>query len=249
VCYLFNKIKLMLSRIFKWYNQGLERYTRNACSLYSLFMIVQLQWWINFSNEYIVKACHEAEKDKAWYETWWAYFDKVYKWFVWKIYTIFNIEVKVITVDILSDEFEALYDKKYAFGLWLMYTGSLYRSLRADWKIELHEVTDIDLDNYYKGWHNHVFTKAKESMHTWIILDSLKWISGKPILMSLETLRASVRAWIYYRNARTLYMKDRLLDKHLKYYQKGIKIDDIENLSKKEQQAIARASKLRIFKK
>jgi hypothetical protein len=238
----------MRRTIFKWYTQGRERYTRNACSIYSLFMIVQLQWWINFTNEYIIKACEEAEKDKAWYESWWAYFDKVYTWFIWKIDTIFNIKVKVKTVDILSKEFEVLYNNGYAFWLWLMYTWNLYRSLRADWKIETHEVTNIDLDNYYKGGHNHVFIKAVK-INTWIILDSLKWISGKPIKMSIETLRASVKAWIYYRNARTLVMQDRLLEKHLKYYQRWINIENIEKLSKKEQDVIARASKLRVFHK
>jgi hypothetical protein len=43
-------------------------------------------------------------------------------------------------------------------------------------------------------------------------------------------------------------MKDKLLEKYLKMYQTGWKIDVIENLPKEDQIALSRASKLRVFK-
>jgi len=43
-------------------------------------------------------------------------------------------------------------------------------------------------------------------------------------------------------------MKDKLLEKYLKMYQRKEKVKNIEELPKSHQKAIARASKLRVFK-
>jgi hypothetical protein len=101
--------------MFTFYNQNLERFTRNGCSVYTLFTIIQIQWGIKVTNDFIIQALQEAEKDKAFYETWGAYFGKIYNWFASAILRKANVKVKVRTVNILSDEFETLYNLDYAF--------------------------------------------------------------------------------------------------------------------------------------
>ena len=212
-------------------------------------MIVQIQWAIRFENEYLVATAKKAERDKVWSETWGAHFNVIYQWFVDQILIFYNISVNVKTVDIMSDEFEELYNKNYAFWLWILYAWNTYRKLREDWVIEIHEVKDIDTSDLTIYWHNHVYYKSQKKWdNTWVIYDTLKTLEGVPIKMTIEALREWVKSWIYYRNARTLVLEDQLLDKHLRYFKKWIKVYDIENLSKEEQEAISLASKLRNIK-
>ena len=228
----------MKSKLIKFYDQTLEYFTRNWCWIYTLFNIIQIQWGVQVDNKFIIETLKLAETEKAWYQTWGAYFQKLYNWFVLKIYERTKLKVNVRTVNIMSDEFEELVNKWYAFGLWLKFAWSWYRTARKDWKITVWE-TLIDTAQYTPYGHNHTFFK-------WVIKDSL---FEEVIKMDLETLRSAVKNWIYYSNARTLILEDQLLDSYLKKYQKWEVINDIELLPKSHQKAIARASKLRVFKK
>lgn len=233
-----------MKNFFQWYNQGLEYFSRNWCSVYTLFMIIQLQWGIKYKNEFIIKTLKEAEKDKTFFSTRGAYFQVIYDWFIKAIFNYTEIKVRVRTVNIMSKEFEDLYNMNYAFWLWLKYAWLWYRSSRKDWTITIEEVKNFNWTRVY--WHNHAFYKTKKG---WVIFDSLKTVTWKPIFMSLEVLREAVKKWIYYSNARTLVLEDQRLDKRLRFFKKGGKINDITKLPKIQQKAIERSLKLRVFKK
>jgi hypothetical protein len=49
-------------------------------------MIIQIQWGIIVDNEFIKSTLRKAEEQKVWYESWGAYFAKIYTWFTEAIY-------------------------------------------------------------------------------------------------------------------------------------------------------------------
>ncbi len=225
--------------MFKFYNQSIQYFTRNWCSIYTLFHIVQIQWGVKVPNQFIIDTLFQAEKDKVFYEAWGAYFGRIYKWFSAKIYNRTEIDIQVIAVDINSKEFETLYNKGHAFWLWLKHAWRWYKNAIKDWIIN---EDDINWDYWVTFWHNHAYYKG-------FIVDSL-WKTGqKPIKMDIETLRKAVKVWLYYPTCRTLYMKDKLLEKYLKMYQRKEVVEDVESLPKAHRVALDRSSKLRVFKK
>ncbi|MBT4080071.1 MAG: hypothetical protein HOE82_05605 [Gammaproteobacteria bacterium] len=67
--------------------------------------------------------------------------------------------------------------------------------------------------------------------------------------MNIEELRAAVKAGIYYPTARTLDMKDKLLEKYLVKYQRRENVYEVEKLPEADRKAITKASRMRIFKR
>jgi len=223
--------------MFKYYNQLLEYYTRSGCSLYTLYNILQIQYWIQVDNKFIKATLKKAEKDKVRYESYWAYFAEIYQWFCDEVYYKTKVKIRIKAVDIRSKEFETLLNSWYAFWLWLKHSWLWYRNARKD-KV----INDNDLKNFEAWaelWHNHTYYKG-------IIIDSLL---DNTLKMDLNILRRAVNMGIYYSTCRTLYLEDKLLEKHLKLFQQWVVVENVELLSKKEQKAIEKASRLRVFKK
>jgi hypothetical protein len=52
------------------YNQNLEKFTRNGCTVYTLLNITRMQWGITVDNKYIIDVLQAAQKDKMWNESW-----------------------------------------------------------------------------------------------------------------------------------------------------------------------------------
>lgn len=231
--------------MWKWYNQNKEYYTRSGCSIYTLFNILQIQYWIKVKNSFIIKVLRSAEKDKVWYESWWAYFWKIYNWFVVEIFKMYEVEVKVISLDIRSKKFEKLYNDWYAFWLWLKYAWLWYRKARRDWIITSKEISTFT--SWRIAWHNHTYIKAVTG--EWIIIDSLWTVSWKIVRMSLKNLRKAVDKWLYYPTCRILVMKNKRLKYYLKFFQRGGKIDSMEGLSRKNFKLAEKALKLRMVKR
>lgn len=228
-----------MRNFYKWYNQNLERYTRNWCWVYTLFQILQLQWGITVDNDFIIKTLQEAEKDKVWYETRGAYFWKLYERFSKKIYERTWVKVTVAKISLKNPYIKDFFDNDYAFWLWLRKTWSWYQKARKDWILDEN---DLWLYQWIDLWHNHTYYKEH-------IIDSVWLLQDKPLIMKYADLVRFVDAWIYYENARTLVMEDKLLEKYLKLFKRWENIDNVETLPRSHQKAIARASKLRIFKK
>ena len=228
-----------MKNFYKWYNQSLERYTRNWCSVYTLFQILQLQWGITVDNDFIIKTLQEAEKDKVWYETRGAYFWKIYERFSKKIYERTGVKVTVAKISLKNPYIIEFFKNDYAFWLWLRKTWLWYKKARED---GILNKDDLLLYQWVEFWHNHTYYKNT-------VIDSIWVLQDKPLKMKYDDLVSFVDKWIYYENARTLVMEDKLLEKYLKLFKKWKVIENVEELPLKDQRAIARASKLRIFKK
>lgn len=231
----------MFQTIVRLYNQTLDKYTRNWCTIYTLYMIFQLQWGFIVNNDYIINTLKQAEKEKAWNQSWGAYFSTIYKWFVDKMYDMLKIKLTVKTVDINSDEFEKYLTKWYAFWLGLKNWNGKYFEFTSDGVLTQEDLEDI---RWFGGWsgHNHCYYNG-------YIIDSVWTLKDQTIELSIENLRYAVKIGLYYPTARTLVMTDKLLEKYLKMYQNWEVIENVEDLPIADQKAIARASKLRIFKK
>lgn len=240
---------MWLIRKFKeLYNQNLDEFTRNWCSVYTLMYILRIQWGLVVDNKYIIEVLKQAERDKVWGETWWAYFRIIYNWFTGWFYKQFNTTIEVKAFDVNSNDFEKLLREWYAFGLWLLYAWRWYKNARADWDISMDEILEFKKDENSIYWHNHVYMYSPVK-NKFYIIETLWSAKDKTIEMSIEELRAAVKKWIYYPTARTLVMKDRLLKKYLKMYQNNESIDDITKLPKEDFEALQKASKMRTFLK
>jgi hypothetical protein len=73
-----------------------------------------------------------------------------------------------------------------------------------------------DTSKYSKYGHALTYFYSKVT-NKYYILDSLK-TSRKPVEMDIEVLKKAVDNQIFFKNARTLYLEDRLLDKYLKMF-------------------------------
>jgi len=227
--------------LWKIYNQSWDKFTRNWCTLYTLFWIVKLQWWITVSNKLIKDTLVVAEKEKVWYQSWWAYFAIIYDWFVIKVFERTQVKINIKAVDINSKVFENLIESWYAFWLWLKNWNANYINSVIDWFITKEE---IDMIALVGGWfqHNHIY-------FNWKLYDSIWSLKNQNPTLTLENLRYAVQKWIYYPTARTLVMEDKLLEKYLKLYKDWEVIHNIQDLPLADKSAIDRASQLRIFKK
>lgn len=177
------------------YNQLLEKFTRSWCTIYTLFGIVSDQWGLILYNKEIIKTLRKAEQDKVWWESWGAYFSSIYRWFVWYIFIMHNLKLRVKRVDILSDEFEEMVNKGYSFWLGLKKANSTYVKLAADWELTQADITAL-FKSWKGAWHNHRYFKG-------YIIESLNLVDNT-IKLSLWALREGVRLWLYYNTARTL---------------------------------------------
>jgi len=227
----------MFKKLIQYYNQKLEYFSRNWCSVYTLFMILQLNWGIQVDNKFILDTLIIAQRDKVWNETWWAYYNTIYKWFTEKIFERTEVEIKIKALDIRSEEFKKLSENGYAFWIWLRYAWRFWHKAAEDGIIDEDDIAIFDW--WTEIWHAITF-------YQWYLLDSLWW---RLLKCDYDTLVRLVNIWAFYPTWRTLVLTDKLLDKHLKKYQKWERITHVELLPPDEQKAIARASKLRVFKK
>lgn len=227
----------MFNKIIQKYNQLKDDVTKNGCSLYSLFNILQLNWGIMVDNSFIIKTAIQAETDWVYDRKWGAYYATIYQYFCDKILERTDVVVKIKALDIRSEDFKKLNEAWYAFGIWPRYWWRFWRQAKEDWIIDENDIWEFDW--WAELWHALTF-------HKWYILDSLWW---KLLKCDYDTLVRMVNMGIFRTTARTLYLEDRLLDKYLKSYQKWERILNVELLPEADRFAIERASKLRVFKK
>lgn len=215
-----------MNQFIKIYNQTLQYFTRNWCTIYTLFWILSDQYYLTFAkDDLIIKFAKEAQESKMWYEAWWAWFDKIYNYFCDKVYDRTNIRLRVLTVNINSKEFETyLFERNKSFWLWLLKANSSYKKMAIDRKLTKEDI-DIILKSKWWTWHNHRFrvinwrTCIIESL--WFDVSSTKE-NENIIECPLDVLRYAVEKWLYSQNARTLQHLDTEENKILIWFLKEI---------------------------
>lgn len=231
----------MLTKLFRLYNQNLEKFTSNFCSWYNIFHIIQIQWRIQVDNDYIVKTSELAEKEWVYNKNKWATFSSMYKFFERAIKKYYDIEVETKTYSAYSDKFERMLKDWYAFWIGLKYWWRFWRNARKDQKLTILEARQNSEDFEVYG-HALTYYYSKR-LNKYYIIDSL-WTSRKAVEMDIEVLREAIDNKLFFINARTLKLKDELLDLYLKFFKNWWKIDRIEDYSKLHIRAIEKAIKL-----
>jgi len=234
-----------MNKLFILYNQWLEYFTRNACSIYVWFHIFQIMFSIQATNEYIIATSHKAEKDKAWWNLWWTFADTIANWFKKAIYEKFNLSVDILIHKWTSDIFEKNLKNWYAYGIWLKYAGRLYSKIKEDNLISIDEL-DVDLKDHKIVWHFLTYFYSKKTKK-YYILDSLN-SSRKAIEMDISVFREWIDKWIFFLNCRTIEIKDKLVDYYLKVLKTWFIVYNVESLDKKNRLALDKAIRLRHLK-
>jgi len=140
-----------------------------------------------------------------------------------------------------TTKLKKMLDQWYNFWIWLKNWNNKYLEAVSKWEITLE---DVDLI-FEEGWwfaHNHVlWTKNWE----YWIFEIYRW---KFIKCDLSVLEYWVVKWLWRSTARTFVFSDKLLEKALFDYKAEKNIEDVQLLPIEEQEAISKASKLRVFK-
>ena len=215
--------------------------SKNTCTLATLKNIVRTQYWIIMNDTLWAKLIITAENIWIWSRKSGAIFRFIYNWFTGWFYKQYNTEVEVKAVEIMSDEFETMIKEWYSFGLWLQYASNWYKQVRKDWEITLKEVKKFNLDQNNRYWHNHTYK------HEYII-ESLD-IEDKTIKFSLKALREAVSMWIYWKTARTIIIKDKLVNYYALQLNMWTKYWNVDTFTTKNRIAIDKAMELRILRK
>lgn len=173
------------------YNQYENYYTRNACSLVSLLMIMLYNYWIRVDPSFIMKVSIYFDKLWLWSEEDGAIFSIIYKGFVTALNNKLWLNFKIVTnkIDNLSAS-----DKK-AYGIWIKnYSSYKYKKVYKDWVITK---ADIDYLASKKWWigHNLIWD------WNWYFKDT-NW--EKAAKMTLTVLKYWQKKDIFWNNIRSI---------------------------------------------
>lgn len=174
------------------YNQNLTNNFEGDCTIFTLYQIIYLQYWIKVKYTMIDKTVDLAFKALVLLR-WGAVFSTIYKWYAKKIYEKTWIQIEVIKAYIDSVKFEDMLRNDIYFGIWLKNWNKAYLNAIKKWKLTKTDIIDMK-DMWWWFWHNHVYWQ-------WKIYEVY---TGQEVECSLETLRLWVKMWLWYSPARTL---------------------------------------------
>ena len=198
--------EFITSPFIKLYDQSTEYFTRNWCTAYSLFWILSDMYWLRFTNKEIIKFLEKAELQKKWYQSQWAYFSVIYKFFVDEIYKKTGIRMYVKKVYIDTEEFYTMCQQGYSFGLWLKHWNKEYIKAIEDGNLTKEEIKVITSQDV-TYLHNHRY-------YQFHIIENYKYKFGdNTIDLPIKTLREAVNTWMYYLPARTLVPENTPMNK------------------------------------
>lgn len=185
------------------YNQNKIKWHSTDCTIYTMFQIFGLTYWIFFTYSLIEKCVKFALLDKVLFNAG-AYFSKIYPWGIkkWNNYLGLNMTCEVCSIG--SQYFEKLLNNGYYFWLWLMNGNSKYLESIKDWELNKQEI-----DKIKKQWggfgHNHCFWPSIKAKTKYSIFEVYTWTE---VWCDIKVLRYAMLQWVYYSNARTIIAND-----------------------------------------
>jgi len=211
------------------YNQNKTDNHPSDCTLYVLYTILYIQYWIKCKYSFIDKTVDKATR--FWVLTrWGAYFSTIYKWFANQVYKRTWIRLLIKKVNIISEEFETLLKQWYAFGLWLKYGNRVYLNAIKKWKLTKDDIVQIE---HKRGWfaHNHCYFYENDKYYIWEVY------TWQKIECDISVLRYAVNLWVYYVPARTLEpvqtKLNKVIEKNLREFKQGKHRKDNKYFTKK----------------
>ena len=181
----------------KTYNQNLEELSKMGCSLYGIYHIIYLKYWIKVNNNFILSSLLFFEKLWVWSRISWASFAKIYKSFENEVNKKLKINIKIVTKSIL----DITEDDKWSYWIW-MPNYKNFKKFILDWSFDIE-----DIKNFLSSWvwHHLVW----DWWLGWYLVNS-NW--EKPIKCSLKVLKEMVKQGIVWNNFRTIEPATRLTE-------------------------------------
>ncbi len=184
------------------YNQWKNKYTKNACFLYSFITSISNNYWIKISDNVLKNILEKSEKDWIFYPSYWAKFWESANYLAKHFSNILNLKLDSITFDIISEDFQGLIDKWYFVVLWIKKANKIYFKEIDDWKID-----NIDFTSYNNKWHLHTYYKDLKTGKYFIVENYHWYISNNIIELPIKLLKNMVTKWYYYRDAKIILPK------------------------------------------
>ena len=223
------------------YNQNISNKFSSDCTIFTILQLIWLTYdiWLEYTtaNKLVDYAISKWKL-----LSWWASFSIIYPFVGLLMWSKIKETIEVDTLSIYSAWFEQKMKQWYFFWLWLKNWNPRYLDLVRN----SGAITKADVDRIKADWgwfgHNHCYWFYKWKYY---IFEIYLW---KMIEMPLEVLRYAVSKDLYYTPARTLRIKNELLEKYLFNYKNGIATKNVQNLPEEDRKAITKASMLRQFK-
>lgn len=178
------------------YNQKLDKYSSMGCTLYWIYYILLLRYWIQVYNNFILKSLTYFEKLWVRSAKEWAIFTTIYNAFDKALSEKLWIDVYILSIPITSI---AAWDTKTRWIGMPKYHSWL--SLIDDWSFDYDDVEEF-LKYSWKTYAHHLCWDWSNWGH---LINS---DGTKPLPCSLETLNHMAKKWVIRNNARTIEPKD-----------------------------------------
>lgn len=170
-------------------NQKQQDYTRNACSIYSLVDIVQLQYGVKLETDYIIKMCEYFERLWKWSSISWAVFKVIFEAFVVAINFKLWLKFKVVNSSISS---LIEWDTK-TWAIWMPAIKKDWYNLVKDGVFTEEEWKVLFSSKNKSFWHSMVWDNGYISDHF-----------GNIVKCDLETMKKLVTMWVLWDMIRTI---------------------------------------------
>ena len=174
------------------YNQTLDKYSRNWCTIYSLMNILKYNFGISVKQNYLLDVLVYFDKLGKWFPAFWAYFSVIYNSFVLelntKLWLNFVLEKQYIS-SFISDT--------RSWGIWVKNYNKIRKDAEAKWQLTLKDVDLMKNYDWKSYFHNLVWDGSKGGY----IINSA-W--NKPFKCKLKVLKALQKNNFTYDPMRTI---------------------------------------------
>jgi len=168
-----------------------------GCTIYSLFTILEYNYWLTVTNNFILKTLHYFEKLWKWSSINWAVFNIIYPAFVFalnkKLWLKFRIHKTYTNIVSKTDT--------KTYGIWIKkYTKHFTQAEKSG---ELTKELVDEISNY--TWRSFMHNLTWDWSKGWYIINT-DW--SKPFKCSIEVLRYMVEKDIAWTPMRTIVPND-----------------------------------------
>lgn len=167
------------------YNQTENEFS-NDCTLFTLYQLLSLQWWLTVKYSLIDRTIDLALKAKVLFK-WWAVFETIYNWFVSRLSDKIDLRMAVQKLNLYKPDFKELYHKEIYYWIWLKRWNQEYINAVKKWRITKDDIDDII--SYKKKWFNHNMLFGKWEIHEIYL--------GKTCNISYDVFMYGIQKWVF----------------------------------------------------
>lgn len=180
------------------YNQYLQYYTRNACTLVTFLNIFKYSFWIQVIPSFIIKFAIFFDGIAKWFPKSWATFWIIYPSMVWYLNKKLGLNFKLVKTSITRLHPE---DRR-SFSLWIKwYSTKKWKAISFDWYLS---IKDMDYLIERQGW---VWHNAMWDWNNWWMFQDTN--GSKPYKFPYTSLKYAQRNNLVWDTLRTVVPNDK----------------------------------------